>query len=86
MKVSQRLDMSALQEAYTQRMGMLSDYINPVVQSGEKKKIGKKKHVLQQKEDLAKTEENISLFQHLAERAKKENSLKNRYIFYMSRE
>ena len=62
MKVSQRLDMSALQEAYTQRMGMLSDYINPVVQSGEKKKIGKKKRVLQQKEDLAKIEENISLF------------------------
>ena len=54
--------MSALQEAYTQRMGMLSDYINPVVQSGEKKKIGKKKRVLQQKEDLAKIEENISLF------------------------
>lgn len=77
----ERLDMPALQEAYTQRMGMLDDYINPVVQSGEKKKTGKKKRVLQEKksmlqekEDLENSEEKTCLFQHLAERAKKEKA------------
>lgn len=71
------LDMSVLQEAYEQRMGMLHDYIQPTVQCSRGRKTKKKSCVNKQEEKaVSKTTEEIqeNLIQTLVKQAKKEKT------------
>ena len=71
------LDMSVLQEAYEQRMGMLHDYIQPTVQCSRGRKTKKKSCVSKQEEKaVSKTTEEIqeNLIQTLVKQAKKEKT------------